>query len=417
MRAITEFPDRFRAADGRPAPVVALGTNRRSGPVLIAASRRIAQRLPAATAGRAVQAGHRDLAARPGAAPGAVKVIVAESASQEAAVIADTLRRAHLSGGVPWSSMAILVRSATRQVPLLRRALTASGVPVSVAGDELPLPEEPGTRPLLTLLRCALSPGTLDEQTATELLTRAAGRYRRAGPASPAPLAAHGQRRRGPIGQQRREPASSADADPLAAAILNPGELTLVPRQVAAPAAQLGRLLAVAREAIAAGQSAEETLWAVWDASGLAPLWQAASAAGGAAGAAADRDLDAVLALFDAAARFTDTLPPGAPGLFLDSLAGQEIAGNTLAEQATRDEAVRILTAHRSKGLEWDLVVVAGVQEETWPDLRLRGSLLGVDELADAASNPARTPRPRTRRRLPWPPNCWPRSAGSSTWP
>ena len=124
-----------------------------------------------------------------------------------------------------------------------------------------------------------------------------------------------------------------------------------------------------------------------------------------------------MLALFDAATRFTDTLPPGAPGLFLDSLAGQEIAGNTLAEQATRDEAVRILTAHRSKGLEWDLVVVAGVQEETWPDLRLRGSLLGVDELADAASNPARTPRPRTRRRRPWPPNCWPRSAGSSTWP
>jgi len=382
VRAITEFPDRFRAADGRPAPVVALGTNRRSGPVLIAASRRIAQRLPAATAGHAVQAGHRDLAARPGAAPGAVKVIVAESASQEAAVIADTLRRAHLSGGVPWSSMAILVRSATRQVPLLRRALTASGVPVSVAGDELPLPEEPGTRPLLTLLRCALNPGTLDEQTAAELLT---------GPLGGTDALGLRRLRRWlrTVSDAAGSPAGSAGADPLAAAILNPGELTMVPRQVAASAAQLGRLLAVAREAIAAGQSAEETLWAVWDASGLAPLWQAASAAGGAAGAAADRDLDAVLALFDAATRFTDTLPPGAPGLFLDSLAGQEIAGNTLAEQATRDEAVRILTAHRSKGLEWDLVVVAGVQEETWPDLRLRGSLLGVDELADAASNPA----------------------------
>ena len=44
-------------------------------------------------------------------------------------------------------------------------------MPVSVAGDELPLPDEPGTRPLLTLLRCALQPGTLDEQTAAELLT------------------------------------------------------------------------------------------------------------------------------------------------------------------------------------------------------------------------------------------------------
>ena len=100
---------------------------------------------------------------------------------------------------------------------------------------------------------------------------------------------------------------------------------------------------------------------------------------------AADRDLDAVLALFEAAARFTDDLPPGSPRLFLDSLAGQEIAGDTLAEQAVREDCVRVLTAHRSKGLEWDVVVVAGVQEEVWPDLRLRGSLLGADELAEAA--------------------------------
>ena len=66
--------------------------------------------------------------------------------------------------------MAVLVRSATRQVPLLRRALTAANVPVTVAGDELPLPDEPGTRPLLMLLRCALRPSELDEQTAAELL-------------------------------------------------------------------------------------------------------------------------------------------------------------------------------------------------------------------------------------------------------
>src|SRR5713226_1980984 len=38
VRAISEFPYRFRAADGQPAPVVALRTCRRSGPVLLAAS-------------------------------------------------------------------------------------------------------------------------------------------------------------------------------------------------------------------------------------------------------------------------------------------------------------------------------------------------------------------------------------------
>jgi RecB family exonuclease len=161
-----------------------------------------------------------------------------------------------------------------------------------------------------------------------------------------------------------------------------------VPDRVAAPAQRLAGLLASARDAIKKGGSAEDVLWAVWDASGLAAQWQLLSASGGPAGAAADRDLDAVLALFDKAAHFTDSMPPGAPALFADSLSSQEIVGDTLAERAVREDCVRILTAHRSKGLEWDVVVVAGVQEETWPDLRMRGSLLGVDELAEAAAGP-----------------------------
>ena len=172
--------------------------------------------------------------------------------------------------------------------------------------------------------------------------------------------------------------------DLLAPALLDPRDLAALPDSVAGPARHVARLLAVAKAAIRAGGSAEDVLWAIWDASGLAPRWQQAAAAGGAAGAAADRDLDAVLALFDQAAHFADTMPPGAPALFADSLAGQEIVGDTLAERAVRDDCVRLLTAHRSKGLEWDVVVVAGVQEETWPDLRLRGSVLGAGEVAEA---------------------------------
>ena len=378
VRALTEFPDRFRTADGHPAPVVALRACRRSGPVLLAASRRVARRLPAAPA---AHGSHRDLVPVPGAPDGEVRILVADSSTQEAALVADTLRRAHLADGVPWSSMAVLVRSAARQVPLLRRALTAANVPVTVAGDELPLPDEPGTRPLLMLLRCALRPAELDEQIAAELLcgplggTDALGlrRLRR----SLQLLADADPDREGRTGP--------AHADMLTAALLDPRDLAMVPDRVAAPAKRVASLLAVARSAIRTGGSAEDVLWAIWDASGLAGQWQRISAAGGPAGAAADRDLDAVLALFDQAAHFADTMPPGAPGLFAESLSGQEIVGDTLAERAVREDCVRILTAHRSKGLEWDVVVVAGVQEQTWPDLRLRGSLLGVDELAEAA--------------------------------
>ncbi len=46
-----------------------------------------------------------------------------------------------------------------------------------------------------------------------------------------------------------------------------------------------------------------------------------------------------------------------------------------------RPDAVRLMTAHRSKGLEWRVVVVAGVQDGLWPDLRRRGSLLEADRI------------------------------------
>ncbi len=429
--AIRRFPDRFRAPDGLPARVVALRTCRRSGPELLAASRRIAARMPAAPSGRetAVRSsakpprrtklGHRDLIPLFGAEPGSVRVITAASASQEAALIADTLRRAHLIDGLAWSRMAVLVRSASRQVPVLQRALAAAGVPVTVAGDDLPLTAEPGTRPLLRLLDCALRPGALTEETAAELLTGPLGGTDALG-----------------LRRLRRVLRAAAQADgqppaeePLAAALADPRELTLAgwagsrdaaagPGEPAGPevvgalaggpagggfagagrgesgrtvpalaaARRVAGLLRIARDAADAGGTPHGVLWAVWDASGLAAAWQETSAAGGSRGGVADGDLDAVVALFDSAARFSARLPHGSARLFLDSLAGQEIAADTLASRAPREDAVAVLTAHRSKGLEWDLVVVAGVQEGTWPDLRLRGSLLGMDELVEVTA-------------------------------
>jgi superfamily I DNA/RNA helicase/RecB family exonuclease len=408
VHAMTRFPDLFRAPGGQRARVVALRTCRRSGPVLLAASRRVARRLPAGpgTADVPSGRGHRALVPLTAAEPGTVRVITASSEAQEAAVIADVLRRAHLMDGLSWSSMAVLVRSAARQVPLLQRALATAGVPVAVAGDELPLAAEPGTRPLLLLLNCALRPGALVEETAAELLTGPLGG-----------TDALGLRRLRRALRTAAETAGEAPAEePLAAALRAPGGVALAAwpasqlasenpgespggpaagrasRLVTGPApgspvAALRRtaeLLGLARDTAAAGGSAHEVLWAVWKASGLASGWQAASAAGGSRGAGADADLDAVTALFDAAARFTERLPPGSPELFLDSLSGQEIAGDTLADTAPQGDAVAVLTAHRSKGLEWDLVIVAGVQEGTWPDVRMRGSLLGMDELVDA---------------------------------
>ena len=62
---------------------------------------------------------------------------------------------------------------------------------------------------------------------------------------------------------------------------------------------------------------------------------------------------------------------------------------------------MRLLTAHRAKGLEWDLVVVAHVQQEGWPDLRRRTTLLGADRIGvDAAGHPELVPPVTTRALL-----------------
>ena len=87
---------------------------------------------------------------------------------------------------------------------------------------------------------------------------------------------------------------------------------------------------------------------------------------------------------------------------------------DTLAAAADRGEAVRLLTAHAAKGLEWDLVVVAGVQEGVWPDLRLRGSVLGSERLVDVAAGRDTTAAAASPPRSP---RCWTRSGGCSTSP
>ncbi|GAA4201999.1 ATP-dependent DNA helicase [Streptosporangium oxazolinicum] len=406
VRGIMNFPDRFRDADGAKAPVVALRVCRRSGRDLLRATRRVTARLPATPGGAA----HRDLRALPDAEPGDVRVLVADGATQEAAIVADTLRRAHLLDGVPWSRMAVLVRSATRQVPLLRRALVTAGVPVVVGGGEVPLFQEPGVRPLIRLIQVALHPETLDEGVAEELLTGALGgtdmigvrRLRRAlRIAENEALADPGEHDVDMGDMDNADDADDADdvddvverevsgprssGELMVAALKDARELVRVEPHVAAPAERLAGLITAATEAVRQGGTAEDVLWAVWQATGLARKWTDVSLRGGVRGTMADRDLDAVVALFDHTARFVDRLPHAGVDVFVEDLVAQEIPGDSLAERAPDGDTVRILTAHRSKGLEWDVVVVAGVQEGAWPDLRLRGSILSTDDMVARA--------------------------------
>ncbi|MFJ2720084.1 ATP-dependent helicase [Streptomyces sp. NPDC087437] len=167
----------------------------------------------------------------------------------------------------------------------------------------------------------------------------------------------------------------------LARALAEPERLVAHDPTYARGAQRLGALLRKARERLAGGGTAEEALWDLWDGTPWPSRLERAARRGGAAGRNADRDLDAVCALFATAARAEERTGGLGALNFLAEVEAEDIAADTLTRRAVRPDAVRLMTAHRSKGLQWRLVVVAGVQEGLWPDLRRRGSLLEADRI------------------------------------
>ncbi|MEU4009896.1 ATP-dependent DNA helicase [Streptomyces pseudogriseolus] len=167
----------------------------------------------------------------------------------------------------------------------------------------------------------------------------------------------------------------------LARALAEPERLAVHDPVYARGAQRLGALLRRARQCLAGGGTAEEALWELWDGTPWPQRLERAARRGGAAGRNADRDLDAVCALFATAARAEERTGGRGALNFLEEIEAEDIAADTLTRRAARPDAVRLMTAHRSKGLEWGLVVVAGVQEGLWPDLRRRGSLLEADRI------------------------------------
>ena len=375
---LAEAPRRFPRADGRPAATVVLDIVHRHPGVLREVAVRAVQRIGSAgvVAHRAATAPPAD-GSDPGAGgrePATVDVRLLPSAPQEAAFVAQALRRHHLERSMPWSRMAVVVRSA-KHTEALRRALGAAGVPVTVPNAEVPVRDEPAVVPLRLALRCVVDPASLTPDAAVELLTGPVGG-----------VDAVGLRR---LRQALRAEELAGDGgrtsdELLVEALAAPDRLVTLDPRISQGARKVAAVLDAGRAAAAEqGASAETVLWALWGATGLAQPWRRQALAGGITGARADRSLDAVVAFFEAAARYVDRLPRSGPAGFLAYLEGQDLPADTLAERAPDTDAVALVTAQSAAGREWDVVAVTGVQEGAWPDLRLRSSLLGAQELAD----------------------------------
>ncbi|HEX6486400.1 MAG TPA: ATP-dependent helicase, partial [Nocardioidaceae bacterium] len=155
VRGILDFPDQFRAREGERARTVALRVTRRFGSVLLEASRSVAGAIPTKGSidAELFQAFRNPKPTQTPFGSGRVEVRTFDTARAETEHVADLLRRAHLEDGVPWSQMAVLVRSGRSSIPSLRRSLGAAGVPVEVASDDTPLVREPAVAVILDALR------------------------------------------------------------------------------------------------------------------------------------------------------------------------------------------------------------------------------------------------------------------------
>ncbi|GAA5158555.1 ATP-dependent helicase [Ornithinimicrobium tianjinense] len=353
---------------------VALRTRHRGGPQLAEVQAGVAERI-GVVGGRA----HRRPA--PGGRPGeSVEVAVARSRPQESAYVAHWLRRAHLMDGVPWEQMAVIARAGAQQ-DALRRALTSGGVPVEVDRAGLPLGLDPAVEPVLVafdvVTRPAVGAWEVRPEEAISLLT---GPFGQVDPV-------HLRRLRRRVRTQELAEGGTRTADEILADLLIDEELrATTPAELhpdLAPLVRVGSVLDAGRAVASADPagSAEDVLWTLWQASGLAESWGAQALAGGALGARADRDLDAILVLFGAAESYVERLPGSRARGFLDHVRSAEVAADTLVVGARTGSAVEVLTPQAAAGRQWSHVAVVGVQDGVWPDLRLRDTLLGAEAL------------------------------------
>ena len=297
--------------------------------------------------------------------------------ANEASFIADKLQRAHLQSGLKWSEMAVIFRSPA-QSGAVRSALMRYGIPV--AGELQVLAENASIAPFLLLAEVAIT-GKIDLTTAEQLLLSEFGG---------ADSISFRRMRRELVAKYASKTGLSGSE--LICQAITDGEYEI---ESGAALNRLHELFEIAeRTAKKKSSQPEDLLWAIWsnaktvDNELISEAWRNRALKGGVRGANADRDLDAMLQLFESARRFGQRFKYANLAQFFKDIRKSEIAGDVITAKGQRSDVVELLTPFSAKGREWKLVVVAGVQEGIWPNLRIRGSLLGSERLAERDRNP-----------------------------
>ena len=295
---------------------------------------------------------------------------VFRSRTDELAYLAGALRRRHLFDGVAWSNMAVIARSRP-ELDALALVLSSHSVPVRVTGSASALKSDHAAGELLQLAAVCLSDEPVSLAQAEWLLTsEVCGldalsllRLKRS--------------------LRRAYQDSEATADELLlSAMSEPAVIALVRSQEARKAEQFIRLIGQTRLLAQEPEATTEAvLWNLISGTALMDRWVVASRGVSELAMQAGKNLDSVLALFAAAARFTERNPESRPIDFvLDQLA-REIPEDSLALNTLSGEYVSLLTPSGLIGRSFDTVLLPGLIEGVWPNLKPRSSLLGAQAL------------------------------------
>ena len=371
---LDRFPEEFRRRDGDPATVLSLSTSWRNRPETLRVANRISEPLRAY--------GHRvtELVAAPDievATSSTVRCALAETFEDEAAWIADRMLEAWRSAaGDPAAdpdripvehrpTSAVLVRARSQIAPL-ERALRACGLPVEVVGLG-GLLDTPEVRDVVSTLQVLSDP--LAGSALLRLLTGARWRI------GPRDLVALHRRARSLL-QMRREQALDHVASP-APETPEPISGSLDDAALIDALDDLGpaerfsgegfrRFSDFAAELRALRQRLDQPLPDLIEdierEMGLSVEVSLRAVDTGLARAHLD-------AFADVAARFATEAPGATLSSFLAFLeaADSEERGLAAGETDVSEGAVQILTVHAAKGLEWDIVSVAGLIKDAFP--------------------------------------------------
>lgn len=373
------FPTVFPRVDGStgeraPAEVSHLTTAWRNSVHILEAANAVAADLIQHTGNDAVSV--RQLAPSPVAGPGRVELARLESSDAETQWLADRIlavrhevREEHSNGAGPQPSSAVLFRTKT-QIAAMAAALEERGVPYEIVGLSglLAMPE---VVDLVAMLRVLVEPNRSDA-----LLRLIAGARWRLGPAD---LLAFAEWSRVLERQRARQLAGEEDGSAAATPELTDAASLIEALDTLPPPAwtgQGGRTLSVgARERLVQLRDEvrylrtfvdDDLLTLIHEVERVSGLELELAAKPGATTHSARRHLDAFA---DAAATYAST--SGATGLigflaWLDAALEQE-GGLEIPAADADPEAVQLLTIHASKGLEWDIVAVAGLNDGTFP--------------------------------------------------